>query len=170
MLGTNRDTMVSLLLVFSFPLLITTVESYALINSEHVNTIAQGQVAVIPEWLPPDMIQRMRKDAVGLFEDGYFTPDGLTNTALSKDQQGFSRTADRQTFRGGAGWDDPKAGDSKTRKEFDERMRLLRADLAQGLGRETLIPEGVRKHESTFNLYLPGALLGRHLDEHHEGK
>ena len=47
----------------------------------------------------------MRKDAQGLFKEGMFAPDGLTNTAagLKKEQQGFSK-ADRQTFRNDA-WD-----------------------------------------------------------------
>ena len=47
-------------------------------------------------------------------------------------------------------------------------MKALRTELALGLGRESLIPEGTRKHEMTYNLYNPGAQLGRHLDEHHE--
>lgn len=47
-------------------------------------------------------------------------------------------------------------------------MRQLRTELADGLGRESLVPGGTRKHEMTYNLYEPGAKLGRHLDEHHE--
>ena len=40
-------------------------------------------------------------------------------------------------------------------------MTALRLDLASELGRPTLAPEGVRKHEITYNLYEPGAKLGR---------
>lgn len=47
-------------------------------------------------------------------------------------------------------------------------MKVLRTELAVGLNRPTLEPEGTRKHEMTFNWYEPGAKLGRHLDEHHE--
>ena len=92
----------------------------------------------------------------------------MTNTALKKAEQGFSGKADRQTFRGGDGWLDPKAGDVKTRKEFGSLMARLRTDLAVQLDRPSLAPVGVKKHEMTYNWYEPGASLGRHLDEHHE--
>ncbi|KAL9179530.1 hypothetical protein ACHAXT_008820 [Thalassiosira profunda] len=109
----------------------------------------------------------MRADARNLFKTGQFQPDGLTNTAMKRDEQGFTQKADRQTFRGGAGWDSD-VGDPSVRQEFAERMRNLRMELARGLDRPTLAPEGTRKHEMTYNWYEPGAKLGRHLDEHHE--
>jgi len=142
--------------------------SFSLIGSKELETIAEGGVVVLPNWLGTDLVRRMKKDALNLFESGFFTPDGLTNTALSKDKQGFAKSTDRQTFRGGDGWYDKNAGDLSTREEFADRMKLLREELALGLGRPTLIPEGTRKHEMTYNLYEPGAKLGRHLDEHHE--
>ena len=95
-------------------------------------------------------------------------PDGLTNTAVRKTDQGFSERADGQTFRGGEGWLDPHAGDTATRQEFASLMADLRVVLARRLDRPTLAPEGTHKHEMTYNWYEPGALLGRHLDEHHE--
>lgn len=115
-------------------------------------TIAAGQVHVEPDFLSPRLIRAMRKDAQGLFKEGMFAPDGLTNTAagLKKEQQGFSK-ADRQTFRNDA-WDG-KSGDRLARLEFAEQMRDLRVDLARGLDRPTLAPEGVRKHEMTYNWY-----------------
>lgn len=143
-------------------------DAMSLIGSKEIQTISQGGVVVLSDWLPPEMVQRMRRDAKGLFDDGYFVPDGLTNTALTKDQQGFNQRADRQTFRGGDGWNDAAAGDHGVRQEFADRMRILRKELAIGLGRPSLIPEDERKHEMTYNLYEPGAKLGRHLDEHHE--
>ena len=142
--------------------------SSSLIGSSDLQTIAHGGVAVLPNWLSPDLTTRMRRDARTLFDSGYFTPDGLTNTALKKDQQGFSQKADRQTFRGGDGWDDKAAGDHRTRAEFATRMTALRLEIADGLNRPTLSPEGSRKHEMTYNWYEAGAKLGRHLDEHHE--
>lgn len=75
--------------------------------------------------------------------------------------------ADRQTFRGGAGWNSD-VGDRAARMEFADRMRALRTELAIGLDRPTLEAEGTLKHEMTYNWYEPGAKLGRHLDEHHE--
>lgn len=128
-------------------------------------TIAQGRVHVEPNFIPSSLVKSMRQDALGLFSQGLFSPDGLTNTAVDKSRQGFS-VADRQTFRNDA-WD-AKVGDVASRLDFQARMTALRLDLASELGRPTLAPEGVRKHEITYNLYEPGAKLGRHLDEHHE--
>ena len=83
-------------------------------------TIAAGQVHVEPDFLSPRLIRAMRKDAQGLFKEGMFAPDGLTNTAagLKKEQQGFSK-ADRQTFRNDA-WDG-KSGDRLARLELQSR-------------------------------------------------
>ena len=108
----------------------------------------------------------MHNDARQLFEGGQFHPDGLTNTAIK--EQGFSSKADRQTFRGGAGWDS-NVGDVPTRMEFANRMNELRLQLATStLHRPTLAGDGLLTHEMTYNWYEPGAKLGRHLDEHHE--
>jgi len=143
----------------------------ALVNSalthSDVQTIARGGVAVIPNFLPKDLVTAMRADARNLFEAGTFQPDGLTNTALSKKEQGFSVIADRQTFCGGANWVSD-LGDSGTRLEFRDRMNKIKDQLALELNRPSLKIEGEKRHEMTYNWYEPGAKLGRHLDEHHE--
>lgn len=149
------------------PLPSSSAASPSLISQDDIRTISRGGVAVIPNWLPPHLIKSMRADARELFEAGQFQPDGLTNTARGRDEQGFTKKADRQTFRGGAGWGSD-VGDKVARDEFADRMRRLRGELALGLDRPTLEPEGERKHEMTYNWYEPGAKLGRHLDEHHE--
>ena len=128
---------------------------------------ARGGVAVIPDFIPPNLITALRTDARYLFETGEFQPDGLTNTALAKTQQGFTSKADRQTFRGGADWI-TDVGDLTSRTDFRNRMGKIREQLAAELDRPSLKMEGERRHEMTYNWYEPGALLGRHLDEHHE--
>ncbi len=57
------------------------------------------------------------------------------------EEQGFRREANKQTFRGGAGWDDYGVGDGGARMEFADRMGRLREELAIGLGRSTLLDE-----------------------------
>ena len=145
----------------------SSVAAPSLLSPGSIEKIAQGGVAVEHNWLPPDLVQSLRADAKELFKTGQFQPDGLTNTARSRSEQGFTSKADRQTFRGGADWSSD-VGNSAARKEFAHRMRQLRVELAAGLDRPTLEPEGTRKHEMTYNWYEPGAKLGRHLDEHHE--
>lgn len=161
----------------------TNTKSIPLISPEqHFRTIQRGGVAVIPNWLPPHLISSLKQDARSLFASGYFQPDGLTNTAIkSRDGQGFTVKADRQTYRGGAGWFDRNAGNITARLEFADRMDQLRKELAVGLERPTLYKEldnnvvdantgaiNRQRHEITYNWYEPGAKLGRHLDEHHE--
>ena len=109
----------------------------------------------------------LRNDARFLFKNGEFRPDGLTNTAISKEQQGFTVKYDRQTFRGGADWESD-VGDFSARTEFKNGMTKLREQLALELDRPSLQTDGRRRHEMTYNWYESGAKLGRHLDEHHE--
>jgi len=137
----------------------------ALLSDGALTAIARGRVYVEPNWIPPALVSAMCSDAKLLKARGMFSPDGLTNTAKVASEQGFS-VADRQTFRNDA-WD-ADIGDLQVRLEFAQRMGALRAELARGLDRPTLAPEGTRKHEITYNWYEPGAKLGRHLDEHHE--
>ncbi len=57
------------------------------------------------------------------------------------EEQGFHHKADRQTFRGNAGWDDYGVGNGRAWMEFADRMGRLREELAIGLGRPTLLDE-----------------------------
>ena len=152
------------------------------IPAADVDRIASGGVAVLPGFVPADLVRRMRTDARKLQSDGFFRPDGLTNNALGgSQQQGFTRSSDRQTFRGnGSGsqqsWFREDLGDYPTRIEFDDLLAALRRQLAADLDRPTLLASSVlpktdddrQRHEITYNWYEPGAKLGRHLDEHHE--
>lgn len=163
-----------------------------LLSSNDLQRIAHGGVAIIPNFLPPHLTSSLRNDATQLFALNQFRPDGLTNTALrssTPEEQGFSVQADRQTFRGGAGWDDSTIGNGNARKKFATLMNALRVELAVGLNRPSLMkptnndnnnvhidekqqqqqqPKQQPRHEMTYNWYEPGAKLGRHLDEHHE--
>jgi hypothetical protein len=74
--------------------------------------------------------------------DEQFQPDELANTALhSSEEQGFRREADRQTFRGRAGWDNYGVGDGGAQMDFAVRMVRLREELAIGLDRPKLSNE-----------------------------
>mmetsp|Transcript_14515 Transcript_14515/g.22156 ORF Transcript_14515/g.22156 Transcript_14515/m.22156 type:complete len:399 (-) Transcript_14515:291-1487(-) len=143
------------------------------ISKADMDKIANGGVAVLPNFVPQDLVERMRTDAKQLKKKGAFRPDGLSNYAKgNSDQQGFSKANDRQTFRGiGNGiqqsWYVSDLGDYQTRLEFDNLLAQLRKQLAADLGRPTLLGHE-RRHEITYNWYEPGAKLGRHLDEHHE--
>eukprot|EP00584_Thalassiosira_punctigera_P016008 CAMPEP_0172562188 /NCGR_PEP_ID=MMETSP1067-20121228/95926_1 /TAXON_ID=265564 ORGANISM="Thalassiosira punctigera, Strain Tpunct2005C2" /NCGR_SAMPLE_ID=MMETSP1067 /ASSEMBLY_ACC=CAM_ASM_000444 /LENGTH=380 /DNA_ID=CAMNT_0013352371 /DNA_START=21 /DNA_END=1163 /DNA_ORIENTATION=+ len=147
--------------------------SPSMLSEADVAKIANGGVAVLPGFVPPDLVERMRADAKKLKAKGAFRPDGLSNYARgNSDQQGFSQASDRQTFRGSGNasqqsWYVEELGDYKTRMGFDDLLGNLRQQLALELNRPTMAAEN-SKHEITYNWYEPGAKLGRHLDEHHE--
>ena len=144
-----------------------------MLSEDDVAKISNGGVAVLPGFVPQDLVERMRADAKKLKAKGEFRPDGLSNYARgNSDQQGFSQVSDRQTFRGSGNasqqsWFVEELGDYKTRIEFDNLLGNLRQQLASALNRPTMVAEN-SKHEITYNWYEPGAKLGRHLDEHHE--
>ena len=143
------------------------------ISQADLSKIANGGVAVLPNFVPQDLVERMRTDAKQLKAKGAFRPDGLSNYAKGDTkQQGFSKANDRQTFRAidngsQPSWYVAELGDYKTRLQFDDLLAQLRTQLATDLNRPTLL-ENERRHEITYNWYEPGAKLGRHLDEHHE--
>jgi Rps23 Pro-64 3,4-dihydroxylase Tpa1-like proline 4-hydroxylase len=150
-----------------------------LLSSSDVAKIANGGVAVLPGFVPADLVERMRADAKQLQKKGAFRPDGLTNYALGdSEKQGFTPAASRQTFRAEASgsqqsWLLSDLGDYSTRIEFDDLLAELRKQLAADLHRPTLLnsddqQKDRQRTEITYNWYEPGAKLGRHLDEHHE--
>ena len=70
----------------------------------------------------------------------------------SSEEQGFRHEADRQTFRGGAGWGNYGVGDGGARMEFEDRMGRLREELAIGLGiGKPMLSDGEREE--------PGAVV-----------
>jgi hypothetical protein len=74
--------------------------------------------------------------------------------------RGFHRKADRQTFRGGAGWDNYGVGDGGARMEFTDRMGRLREELAIGLGRPMLLDEEREEPGAVVRM-----LMGRRRDD-----
>jgi len=66
-----------------------------------LETISRGGVHIAPNWLPPELLVALRTDAESLHASGHFSPDGLTNAAKARTEQGFSARADRQVRPGG---------------------------------------------------------------------
>ena len=116
------------------------------ISSEDVRKIALGEVAVIPNFVPNELVTRMRKDAQQLQKNGYFRPDGLSNYSKGGTKsQGFTPKTDRQTFRGNGGatitqsWYNRDLGDYQSRLDFDRLMCSVRNQLSNELNRPTLV-------------------------------
>ena len=63
----------------------------------------------------------------------------------------------------------PTLGDVEGRKELTTLIAALRRDLAVGLVRPGIdTPDGADNHEISYTRFGEGALLARHVDEHHE--
>ena len=61
-----------------------------------LDPLLRGGLVAAPNWLPADLTQRLRQDAITLQKGGSFTASGLSNTAKGdKLQQGFNEKADR---------------------------------------------------------------------------
>mmetsp|Transcript_42182 Transcript_42182/g.76094 ORF Transcript_42182/g.76094 Transcript_42182/m.76094 type:complete len:382 (-) Transcript_42182:32-1177(-) len=144
-----------------------------------INTIDRGGIAVIPNFLSPSEVSRLRTDARNLYHDGYFTVDALAGygaKAGAKDKASFDPTKDRAVLpayipsqKKNGPFVSPTLGDVDGRKQLTTTIAALRSDLAKGLDRPGLdTPDGGDNHEMSFTHFGPGAMLARHIDEHHE--
>lgn len=134
------------------------------------DTLGDGKIAVIPNFLPPDETARLRRDASALHGQRRFSTDALASYGRNGD---FDPAKDRAVLRLSQ-WKDEGAGDWETRRRFGERMRVLREDLARNLNRPgMLVGDSVSMYgdgstEISYTRFGPGAFLKRHVDEHHE--
>lgn len=134
-------------------------------------TILQGQIAVIPNFIPPNLVKSLRDDAINLQRDGHFTADALA--AYGK-QENFDPAKDRTVLKL-AQWKRTDLGNADLRHNtFGSLIARLRTDLAQNLDRPKLdrglstTAYGIGSTEISYTRFGPGAYLKRHVDEHHE--
>ncbi|KAL7545219.1 hypothetical protein ACHAWF_008567 [Thalassiosira exigua] len=144
-----------------------------------IETIDRGGIAVVPNFLSPSETSRLRADASSLHRDGDFVVDALAGygaAAGARDKASFDPTKDRAVLpayipsrkRDGP-FVSPTLGDYDARKKLTSTIAALRSDLAVALGRPGLdTPDGGDNHEISYTRFGPGALLARHVDEHHE--
>jgi len=134
------------------------------------DTIADGRIAVIPNFLPQDEIIKLRNDAANLHQQNKFSTDALASYGTSGK---FDPSKDRAVLKLQQ-WKDQGIGDWTVRERFGNRMKNLREDLAYHLDRPgMLLGDSVNKYgagstEISYTRFGPGAFLKRHVDEHHE--
>jgi hypothetical protein len=133
-------------------------------------TIQQGKIAVIPEFLSKSFVATLKRDAEDLYDTNFFATDALASYG-SKGE--FDPTKDRTVLKLNQ-WKNTALGDWDTRRTFGARMKVLRADLATNLQRPGLTQGvsvsafGEGSAEISYTRFGPGAFLKRHVDEHHE--
>ncbi|KAL7484580.1 hypothetical protein ACHAW6_010212 [Cyclotella cf. meneghiniana] len=144
-----------------------------------INTIDKGGIAVLPNFLSPSQVSRLRADASNLYRDGCFTVDALAGygaKAGARDKSKFDPSKDRAVLpayipsqKKNGPFVSGTLGDVDGRRQLTSTVAALRSDLAKSLGRPGLdTPDGGDNHELSFTRFGPGAMLARHVDEHHE--
>ena len=140
------------------------------LNSRVYDTIRQGHIAVIPNFLPATEILALRADAQDLHASGKFSTDALASYGTSGK---FDASKDRAVLRLNQ-WKDTSLGTWDTRRRFGNRMAALRTELATQLQRprldvgQSVTQFGQGSTEISYTRFGPGAFLKRHVDEHHE--
>ena len=148
----------------------TTSLTEKLFKNDVYDTIQNGKIAVIPEFLPSSEIAALRRDAGELHEQHLFSTDALASYGSSGK---FDPTKDRTVLKLKQ-WKNQSLGNYDTRKSFAARMADLRADLSLNLNRPALVQgDAVNKYgqgstEISYTRFGPGAFLKRHVDENHE--
>eukprot|EP00526_Cylindrotheca_closterium_P010063 CAMPEP_0113643660 /NCGR_PEP_ID=MMETSP0017_2-20120614/22966_1 /TAXON_ID=2856 /ORGANISM="Cylindrotheca closterium" /LENGTH=397 /DNA_ID=CAMNT_0000555205 /DNA_START=1 /DNA_END=1194 /DNA_ORIENTATION=- /assembly_acc=CAM_ASM_000147 len=126
------------------------------------DTIGEGRIAVIPNFLPQEDIIKLRNDATNLHQGSKFSTDALASYGSSGK---FDPSKDRAVLKLQQ-WKDQGSGDWTIRERFGNRMKNLREDLAYNL--DSVNKYGAGSTEISYTRFGPGAFLKRHVDEHHE--
>jgi Rps23 Pro-64 3,4-dihydroxylase Tpa1-like proline 4-hydroxylase len=165
----------------------TVVSALSLLPEAAIRTIQNGGIAVIPNYLSPMTVSRLRKDASNLYTNGHFIIDSLAGygkDAGNRDKTKFDSTKDRAVLPSyipskniSGPFVNLELGDAVARKQLTANIKSLRQELAISLNRPGLIVEpsilenefaGMDGHEVSYTRFGPGAYLARHVDEHHE--
>lgn len=156
-----------------------TVFSLSSIPHSAIETINNGGIAVVPDFVSPSVVSRLRADAQKLHTDGHFITDGLAGYGTkkgAKDKAQFDPRKDRAVFpayipsRQQMGpFVSTTLGDADGRQALTQTIAGLRTELSKRLDRPGLdTPDAPNNHEISYTRFGPGALLARHVDEHHE--
>lgn len=155
-----------------------TASALSILPESAITTIDRGGIAVVPDFLSASEVSRLRGDASNLYDDGHFIVDALAGYGAksnAKDKSNFESSKDRAVLpayipsQKKNGPFVSTLGDVDGRKSLATTISALRSDLANALDRPGLdTPDGGDNHEMSFTRFGPGALLSRHVDEHHE--
>lgn len=153
------------------------------------DTIQQGKIAIVDNYLPASQVTQLRRDAQAIYyDDQKFITDAIAGySAAAKKQQGTNRNSiafdpakdrsvcpayipSKQTL---GPFVNPNLGSApalRINTLMNTQIAQLRQDLSVGLDRPNiaLLKDGMNNHEVSYTRFGPGAFLKRHTDEHHE--
>ena len=168
-----------MIIIFTSGMQIIMIHGLSILPDNAIHTIDRGGIAILPNFLSPSEVSRLRTDAQNLYyNDHAFVVDALAGynaKAAAKDKASFDPSKDRAvlpSYIPSLKKDGPfvsSLGDVDGRKKFTNTIAALRTDLSKSLDRPGLdTVDGGDNHEMSFTRFGPGALLARHIDEHHE--
>jgi hypothetical protein len=134
------------------------------------DTIAEGKIAVLPNFIPQSEIIPLRDDAQNLWNCDKFSTDALAGYGSTGK---FDPTRDRAVLRLPQ-WKNNELGNYANRQRFGSLMADVRSELSYNLNRPKLdqgdstTMYGKGSTEISYTRFGPGAFLKRHVDEHHE--
>jgi Rps23 Pro-64 3,4-dihydroxylase Tpa1-like proline 4-hydroxylase len=134
------------------------------------DTIQEGKIAVLPNFIPQTEINPLRTDAQNLWDEGKFSTDALAGYGSTGK---FDPTKDRAVLRLPQ-WKNEALGNYANRQRFGNLMANIRSQLSYNLNRPALdtglatTMYGKGSTEVSYTRFGPGAFLKRHVDEHHE--
>ena len=168
----------SLLVLLALELASKRTLGLSILSESAIRTIDRGGIAIIPNFMSASEVTRLRTDASNLYNDGHFIVDALAGYGKdgAKDKQSFDASKDRAVLpayipskKKDGPFVSSTLGDVDGRTSLTSTIAALRSDLARGLNRPGLdTPDGPDNHEISFTRFGPGAMLARHVDEHHE--
>ena len=85
---THLPAAVASIAATSLLLLAPTASPLSILPDAAVRTIDRGGIAVVPDFLAPSEVSRLRSDASGLHADGHFIVDALASYG-SRERQGI---------------------------------------------------------------------------------
>lgn len=144
--------------------------SDGLLPSSAFDTINEGKIAIVPNFLSASQVSDLRNDAMDLHADGRFSTDALASYGTSG---AFDPAKDRAVLKLSQ-WKNVSLGNWETRKRFAAQMANVRLELSEQLNRPKLVQGrattkyGEGSTEISYTRFGPGAFLARHVDEHHE--
>jgi len=150
-----------------------------LLPDDVYETIDQGRIAVVPDFLSQKQVSRLRDDAHQLYDQDFFITDSLAGygkKSSQADKASFDPRKDRSVLPGyipsqqrNGPFVASDLGDAEARKSLTQTIATLRQDVALALDRPGMdTPDGPNNHEISYTRFGPGAYLKRHNDEHHE--
>eukprot|EP00566_Odontella_aurita_P013157 CAMPEP_0113562782 /NCGR_PEP_ID=MMETSP0015_2-20120614/20711_1 /TAXON_ID=2838 /ORGANISM="Odontella" /LENGTH=458 /DNA_ID=CAMNT_0000464703 /DNA_START=36 /DNA_END=1410 /DNA_ORIENTATION=- /assembly_acc=CAM_ASM_000160 len=144
----------------------------AVVPPSAIEQLESGRAVVIRDWLSSEECALLRADVKQCFEDGEFTNFVLSRNPGKKIDREANDRWIMPSFYKSRGEDGPFAdtgvGNFALRQRFKARMAEVKAALSTGLqDRPTLADDFRQTHEMEYLRYGAGALLQRHVDEHH---